>query len=183
MVWPLPPLFSQLADETRGALACGRGAIVLNKMACLQGFHALMFSPVTTRAEREEIFEQVRARHRVMNRKPLAGAAAHAAVSVTEPRCSSQLLPRETVELRARGTRALRTGACRAPASSFYGDKHPAVRAYVSQDHARRIPRIESVPRRLASARGSDWHKTILWIGVDKPTRLVDEALAICATT
>jgi hypothetical protein len=63
-----------------------------------------MFSPMATRAERDEVGEHVGAGHRVVDREPFARAAATAAVAVAQPRSLSEPLPRRAVELGPRGT-------------------------------------------------------------------------------
>jgi hypothetical protein len=85
------------------------------KEACLQGLCASMFPAVATGAEREEILERVRSWDRMVDGEACRGAAADAAVAVSQPRRPPQLLPGRAIELRARGARALGPLACVAP--------------------------------------------------------------------
>jgi hypothetical protein len=83
-----------------------------------------VFAPMTTRAKRDEILEQVRPLHLVVHGQTRRGAATNTAVSVPQPRRPPQLLPREAVELRARGPRALGTKTACAAAASAGAEKN-----------------------------------------------------------
>jgi hypothetical protein len=85
------------------------------KKASLPALSACMFSAMTTSTERDQILERARPWHRMVDGEPLTRAAANTAVPVAQPRRSPQLLPGRAIELRARGTRPLWSGAARAP--------------------------------------------------------------------
>src|SRR5215213_4517971 len=92
-----------------------------------------MFPRMATRAEREEIIEQVRALDGVVHREPPARATADAAVSVSHARRPPELLPSSGVDLRPRGAGALRLGAASAAAAHPSGEERAAVRANADQ--------------------------------------------------
>jgi hypothetical protein len=102
-----------------------------------------MFPSVATRAERDEMLEQVRAQNGVVHGEPLAGAAANAAVSVPEPRGLPQPLPGGAVELGAGGTRALRAHAARTAAARSGRDKCATARTNVAQHPAQLVTRVK----------------------------------------
>jgi hypothetical protein len=79
-----------------GRARSGRGAWLgrHKKRSTLQGFSLCMFSRMATRAERDEILEQVRAGDRMVHRVPRGRATAHAAISVPQRRRSPQPLAR-----------------------------------------------------------------------------------------
>jgi hypothetical protein len=127
-----------------------------------------MLSPMTARAERDEIVEPVRVSYRMVYRQPLGGAATDTAVPIAQPRRSPQLLPREAVQLSARRARAASGGAPTAAAARASGKQRAAGRACVGQDRLPFSHRWRT--RRSAGWRGhprANRHKESLCIGVD----------------